>query len=261
MLSREDYSDYCKRFRVIWNYLKSKSAPKRDVIFELCRIRGYDPERMYAIFDSQDVAFLESGSYDLSILKDSSFSDLGLLSSKGEFLLECRFILPIFDMLGNVIALVGYFNDEKKYITTPSRLFSKQVLFYGMEQLSMTGINANYFFVEGIFDTLSLRSIGLNAIGTMGIDTSKIKKVNYNLFNRFIAIPDNDKQGRKVLLEDEWQLPKGSSYFKWKDVPKGFNVKDIDDFVKLFDVSEANSYFNGILNNVNDRVIEFSFKD
>ena len=137
-------------------------------------------------------------------------------------------------MVGNIVALIGWFPDEKKYITTPSRLFSKKCLFYGMEQLSMTGIGKNYFIVEGIFDSLSVRSLGYNCVAMMGISVSRYTEVLYSLFKNIVAIPDNDNEGRRVITEDRWRLPSNGKYLRLKG-----NCKDIDDVLKVYDMSNV----------------------
>ena len=134
----------------------------------------------------------------------------------------------------NILALIGWYPDEKKYITTPSRLFSKKAILFGMEQLKYSGIGKKYFLVEGIFDSLSVRNLGLNCVALMGISAGSNTRVLYSLFSKLVAIPDNDTQGRKVIEKDLWKLPTGSSYLRWKD-----SIKDIDDMTKKYDMKDT----------------------
>ena len=204
-----------------------------DVALDICQLRGYYPERMLATLVKAGFLFIqEEGCYDK--LKGAG-SDLGLFSKEGKFLLEGRFIFPIRDMVGNVLALIGWFPDEKKYITTPSKFFSKSCLFYGLEQLSNTGINKNYVLVEGIFDSLSVRSLGIPCISQMGIKSSKYKQVMYSMFKSLLAIPDRDSEGKKVIEYDNWMLPSTSRYLRWV----GDNSKDIDELCNSYEEEDV----------------------
>lgn len=234
MLTHEEYRDYTKRFRQVERYLKSKSADSRTVAYNVCKLREYYPERMMPILEKAGFMFIEGDDSVYDALEGVG-DDLGLFSNEGRFLLSGRFIFPVKDMLGNTIALIGWFPDEKKYITTPSKLFSKSCLFFGMEQLATTGLGKEYFLCEGIFDTLSLRSIGLNAIGEMGINSGRVKESMYPLFGRLIGTPDNDTEGRAVIDVDKWRIPSNGSYMKWvsddyyKDIDKVVNSFERDD--------------------------------
>lgn len=236
LLSREEYHDYCKRFDIAWKYLSSCSYEVNSVVEKICELRGYSLEgSMPETLKNIGFLYLDKEVFDEQKLKlVDAKGDLGLYSSEGKFLLTTRFIFPVKDMLGNIIALIGWFPDEKKYITTPSRLFSKQGIFFGMEQLSETGIGKKYFLVEGIFDCISIRSLGFNCVALMGISANNNSKVLYTLFSRLVAIPDNDKQGRKVIENDLWGIPTNASYLRWKN-----NVKDIDDMIKFYDMSNT----------------------
>lgn len=238
MLSKEEYQDYCNKYAKIYKYLVNCSYEKYSVLVNICQLREYDLEsNMFSTLNEAGFIFIDPDNFDESLIQKFKWSaDLGLLNSEGKFLLNGRFIFPVKDMLGNIIALIGWYPDEKKYITTPSKFFSKECLFYGMEQLNKTGLGKNYFITEGIFDSLSIRSLGFNCVAMMGITSSMYKQVMYGLFKRVIAIPDADGEGRDVIKYDKWKLPKESSYFRWS----GFKgIKDIDDLCKNYDMKDT----------------------
>lgn len=248
MLSREEYTNYCSRFKKVYNYLLSKSIPKQKVALDICKLRGYDPERMLGVLTKAGFLFIEDN--DVYKNLENAGSDLGLFKD-GSFLLKERYIFPVYDMMGNVVALIGWFPDDKKYITTPSKLFSKSCLFYGLEQMGKTGIGKEYFLVEGIFDSLSVRSLGFNCVAQMGINSSRYKQVLYGLFKQLIAIPDNDSQGREVVYKDKWLLPQNGKYVKWKNTP----LKDIDDIVHTYSEEDMVELLNEIRNE-KSRIVE-----
>lgn len=244
MLGRE-YGEYCSRFNAVWKYLVSCSRGIDLLVREICEYRLYYNcfDRWERLFRKVGVAFVTGDSCDFSRFRKEEFSDLALFTEEGKFLLEGRYIIPVRDMLGNVIALIGWFPDRKKYITTPSRFFSKDCLFFGLEQLSCTGLGASYFIVEGVFDCLALRSLGFNAVACMGISAGRVKEALYGLFGRVVAVPDCDEQGRKVISGDLWRLPRSGSYFRWVgEACVGgtyVSVKDIDTLCSLYSSNDV----------------------
>lgn len=232
-LSKEDYDDYCSRYKKVWKYLNSVSYEENSVIQSICEIRGYDlAGYMPSMLKEVGFVLLDDDLFDeTKLLKISK--DLGIYTKDNKFLLKGRFIFPVKDMLGNIVALIGWYPDDKKYITTPSKFFKKGCMLFGMEQLEKTGIGKNYILVEGIFDCISVRSLGINCVALMGIKANNYTKVLYSLFKGIVAIPDNDKEGRKVIANDLWHLPVNGKYFKWIG-----SLKDIDDMIKYYDMSD-----------------------
>lgn len=262
MLGKE-YKDYCNKFNAVWKYLNSCSKDFNDIVKEVCEHRLYfnSFDRWSKILKEVGVVYVTKETCDYSKFNKDEFKDLALFTDEGNFLLNGRYILPVRDMLGNIIALIGWYPDSKKYITTPSKFFSKDCLFFGLEQLSSTGLGKNYFVVEGIFDSLSLRSLGFNSVACMGISVSRVKELLYGLFGKVVSIPDNDTQGRKVVKNDLWNLPRNGSYFKWvgklefEEGAEAINIKDIDRFCSLFEEDEVKELLGSCFLN-NNRVIK-----
>ena len=265
MSLREEYEDYCLRFKKIWNYLSKCSKPLDEMVSDICKIRLYfgAEERWGNLFSEIGLAYVSEETCDYSKMNIKEYEDLGLFSEDEYFLLNERYIIPIRDMLGNIIALVGWYPDNKKYITTASKFFSKDCLFFGMEQLSKTGLGKPYFLVEGIFDCLSLRSLGFNAVAQMGINASRIKEYLYGMFGKLIGVPDNDTQGRGVLKSNKWRLPSNASYLRWSgnlqqeeesaeetedEGNKGIQIKDIDKICNLFEEDDVKDMLNSCIN-------------
>jgi DNA primase len=254
VLSQEAFKDYCDRFRVAWNIIRVASYNTDLVIDSLCTERGYDRKRMESILLKTEVCFVDPEKFNFSVLSTLDKGDLGLKTSTGQFLLSGRYIVPVKDMLGNVIALIGWNgNSERKYVTTPSKLFSKECLFYGMEQFK-DGLGKPFVVVEGIFDCISVRSLDLRCVAMMGITPSRYKCELYSLMGRILAVPDNDKEGRKVISEDSWSLPSRGKYLRWSGA-KG--IKDIDDLVKSFDASDVKSLLVDAMKE-NDRIVNIN---
>jgi DNA primase len=202
------------------------------------------------------IEFLSDIRYLVPSVTDEELREYGLVdkSNESRFLLSNRYIVPIRDIMGKVTALVGWYPDVKKYVTTPTYGFSKDGQFFNMECFSKS-FNGDYpkykdketgevlestglvYLVEGIFDTLSLRALGLPALGNMGLDMSKMKTEILSRFGKVIAIPDNDNAGMGTNQYLNALSGKGKNT-AWEiknehvvvRLPNG--VKDADDLVK-----------------------------
>jgi hypothetical protein len=228
-----------------------------DVIFELMSRRKYTDERMYNTLKEVKLTYFDTLSDVTCLFPLSQYKTAehwGLTSPKGASLLSGRYIVPIRDINNKITALVGWFPDERKYITTPTFGFSRDAQFFNIETYGTLADKVDrVYLVEGIFDTLSLRSLGLFALGNMGLALSPIKVEILKRFGHVYAMPDGDNAGRGVL-----PFSGNGSKFKWNinnDVSfckLGLqDVKDPDDFVKTYDCDDylknlGNSYIYNI---------------
>lgn len=201
---------------------------------ELARLRGWgeDSQKELDFLVDYGVRWVSSD-FDYEPLKQ--FEDYGLFSESGYFLMSERFVIPIKDLLGNVISWTGWYPDDRKYITVGTKLFSRPLLLFGLEQLPCEG----YLVVcEGIFDALRMRGIEIPAVSLMGVDMSMVQRRLCNLSNGVIMIPDNDKIGRKVIREDAWRVGQNGKYLSWKGLDSGMEgvlIKDLDMLNNVFD--------------------------
>lgn len=240
-------------------YTNIQNSFSADSFAELARIRGYVGDEQNKLIREMNLGYCEGIlEEDLGDMK----SDLGLVSSNNNFLLEGKFIIPVEGVSGDIISLIGYYPDipSKKYITLPTPFFSKDCMFFNFKQayeLSFKEFGGLVFLVEGIFDCLSLRSIGLPCIATMGSNVSDTKKEILKVFRKVIAIPDNDNTGRRALNRRDkrygWRVPDNTTMIRFDggSVTIGYQtlkVKDMDNFVSWFEADDV-------------REILLSFKD
>ena len=232
-------------------------------IEELLKLRGYISGGEQEDFFSE-MQICECRIDDVDELGPMAL-ELGLLSVSGTskfFLLNDRFIIPVRDIQNNIVAFIGYYPDYKKYITTPSPFFSKECLFFNMGDAyrrSYSEYDGMVILVEGIFDCLSLASIGLPAIATMGSDVSRMKGELLKVFKKVIYVPDNDRVGRRALNRKDkakgWKVPSTAIGVRLKgqvtmqdadgnDVV--LKVKDTDDLVSWFDADSLVETFTSI---------------
>ena len=222
----------------VFRWFKKNEDP--NGINELCEMRGYFSDEMKSFLKDYGVLKLKEG-VDVSVLKNLK-TDLGLFSDKGNFILENRFIIPLKDLEGNILTFIGWYPDERKYITAKTPIFSKNFLLFGLDNFN----NERVVVVEGIFDSLSLRAWGIPAVAVMGSDCSVGQRGWLSLCKEVLAIPDNDYVGRSIVKKDKWGINiLGGMYVVWGGIEvlnndgEKIEVKDIDTLCMLFDPKEA----------------------
>lgn len=220
-----------------------------DLIMELMIARRYKTRLMEPVLKEIGVFKCDSIS-DISLifpdLTNERLRQFGLLTEQGDYLLAGRYVLPIKDIQGDIIALVGWhpLGGTRKYVTTPTLGFSRDTSFFNLDhayQTAMKQFNGVGYLVEGIFDTLALRAIGLPAMGNQGLELSPFKSQILTRFSKIIAIPDNDRSGmgvnpflNKASGKDEKFIWRIQNDHLFTVLPRG--IKDTDDFVNDFDV-------------------------
>lgn len=233
---RKEFTDFVDKISGYWC--------NDTVLTELMTRRNYDTQEMYNTL--KDVGLFKCDSLtELTYFVPKSTETLqkwGIITSNGDYILKGRYTVPIRDIAGNVTALVGWFPDNRKYITTPTYGFCRDAQFFNIECYAdcMDNHDGVVYLVEGIFDTLSLRSLGFSALGNMGLEMSPFKTQILRRFNKVIAIPDNDNAGRsanpfctRLSKRKPWDIENDSVFVT---LPQG--VKDIDDFIKYYDCFE-----------------------
>lgn len=255
-----DYKLYCKYFQKLWEYLERHSKPQAQLVEEICEYRGYENRRRWKkLFKEVGLVKVRAEDMDVYGMRRIFPAELGIFGDNG-FLLDNTYIIPVKDMEGNIIALVGWV-PGKKYITTSSKYFDKASLFFGLEQFSYYHPNIygqdklySFFIVEGIFDCLALRSLGFRCLGNMGITGSPIKSTLMTLCKKVVAIPDGDKPGRRVCDKNEWLLPLNGTYVVIPESFKDVGIKDVDDLIKMADAKAIIGVFKSYLREKKNKI-------
>lgn len=248
-LSREDakeYGEYVKRMTDAWYYLSGESKYPKDKIIEgLYASRGYSPDRegLKKVLEEVDLGYVFP-----QVKTKEEWSALGILSKNGRNMLEGRYVIPIRDFMGGIIALVGWWDDNRKYITCGSpKWFSKSKCLFGQEQAKDGWQTQGLYVCEGIFDTLAIRSCGLRAVGCMGTAMTPVKRAMLSLTaggSRILGIPDQDDAGDSVVKEDLWGIHGYGGYLRWNAKTFG---KDIDDMVSNAGEEQGRELLQGAL--------------
>lgn len=248
MLKNEVFPYYrtcTEELEKVYSYLKRQFSD--TYVEDLAKLRGYFDKEQLDLIRNMKLGCCEvTDAEELGSMR----RELGLVSSKDNFLLGGRYIIPVEAMNGDLVAFIGYYPDYKKYITTPSPFFSKECMFFNFKQafeLSWKEYNGFVILVEGIFDCLSLRAIGLPVIATMGASVSKIKGDILKFFNKVLAIPDDDATGRAALDRYStrgWNVPSSTTFLKFVGGTINVNgtklhCKDMDNFVSWYNADDV----------------------
>ena len=211
-----------------------------DIILDCMALRGYTSEEMFTHLKSVGLFRIDSltSAELVHRLTVKEYEEAGL-TKDGKFLLSGRYCVPIRTVDNRGCAIVGYYPDQRKYVTTPTLGFSKNTSLFGVEHVEY--FDAPYVCLcEGIFDTLSLQAYGFPAIGNQGLDLSVYKAEMLRRYKRIVAIPDGDKAGARanpykvhmVKKSAVWGIPFDNSVFIDLSVLRNQGIKDIDDYFK-----------------------------
>lgn len=248
---RDEIKDYQQNLRRIYKYLKDNSS---DDLTELANLRGY--------FDTETIDFLkEYGVFKVEEGTDfkplERFNeDYGLFTKTNRFLLEGRYIIPIKDIEGNLLTLVGWYPDDRKYITLPSKIFNKSILF-GMEQFPFSD---GLVLVEGLFDSLRLRAYGVTACAIMGAKPVATQLYLASISPSVLLCPDNDNIGRGSLEKRIWG---DGVYLVWHGLQfdtgeEVISIKDIDQLITIYDGYSVAEMIKSQFQNTMNRVINLN---
>jgi DNA primase len=223
-----------------------KSIMVDGYVDELMKIRGYVSDSQRNLIRTMQLGYCTVSPLDYEEVFGLDYAkELGIITAQNNFLLDNRYIIPVEDIGGNLVSMIGYFNDTRKYITLPTNFFAKDCILFNFKQayeLSWKEYGGFVIIVEGIFDCLSLRAIGLPAVATMGATVGTVKCELLKYFKKVLAIPDDDKTGHKAF--STWKLPSTSTILKFNggvvDIGGSkLKCKDMDNFVSWYDEDDV----------------------
>lgn len=235
----EEYYNYAIRFELLYEELKAH-CDVENVVDELCATRFYTDIRMKQTLLEMGIIhvdYFDKKTYNLTM---EELEEFGLLSKSGNFLLEGGYIVPIRDIEGYILALVGWFPGRptaSKYITSRSKYFSKKTSLFNIDNAVKIGQFKFVFVVEGVFDCIAMRSIGLPCVSIQGSEMSNIKRIILKMFSKIVPIPDNDDIGKGEFVK--WAVEGNVTYVELKGCIKIGDklqvIKDTDDLIKYVD--------------------------
>lgn len=155
-----------------------------------------------------------------------SIRDFGIIAMNNRPMYTERYVIPIYDTLGMVMALVGYkYGVNEKYMYANTRYFNRGDAIYGLECIDKCIEAECTFVVEGLMDRIRVRELGFeNCIATCGADKSWERMLVFHNLNKCVFIPDRDRAG--MLTSKHWTCDSMARII----LPTQF--KDIDEFAR-----------------------------
>lgn len=158
---------------------------------------------------------------------------------EGEFCPWALFvILPITDLLGDVVGLVGWDAQNKykeisegvqglpMYKVSSKLTFAREKYFLtDLDVLKEQFDSRTLFVVDGVFDSVSLNYRGIPAISLLGSSVSQEVLYFMRWFKHVYTIQDNDSAGTKLYFRLKKALPRVSRVFQGK-------MKDIEELLR-----------------------------
>ena len=215
---RQELTDYV-------NILRENADDSK--IDELAKLRNMDAQ----VFRDAGLFFIDKQAEMLVPEYIDKVRDFGVIAVNGKPIYNERYVIPIYDTSGLVMAMVGYkYGVTERYMYATTKYFNRGDAMYGLENF-VEATNAGYGIIaEGIMDALRLRSFGIKyAFSTCGADKSWDRMLNFDLLKRCIFFHDNDRAGK--LTEKHWHSDTELRFI----IPKPF--KDIDEFARQNDTT------------------------
>lgn len=258
------YDEYAKGLQYCLDIIRQYQDPL-SVRQELSQLRVTHNENQLSFLENKQVFKVETP-YNLSKDQSDLLHTYGFYTKDTDhYLLSNRFIIEVRDASGRLITVIGWYPDQRKYITIATRYFSKNIDWFNIDQAfdqSYYEFDRTLFVVEGIFDALSLASLGLPAVATMGANVGTLKGKTLTLFDKIIAIPDGDEVGLNAIKR--WVLPRNTTKVRINlalDLPvqhedgtittKHTKIKDIDELISLLDPISARQNLVGLMQSTN----------
>lgn len=215
---RQELTDYV-------NILRENADDSK--IDELAELRNMDAQ----IFRDAGIFFIDKQAEMLVPEYIDRVRDFGVIAVNGKPIYNERYVIPIYDTSGLVMAMVGYkYGVTERYMYATTKYFNRGDAMYGLENF-VEATDAGYGVIaEGIMDALRLRSFGIKyAFSSCGADKSWDRMVNFHLLKRCVFFHDNDRAGR--LTEKHWKSDTELRII----IPNPF--KDIDEFARQNDMT------------------------
>lgn len=212
-----EMQEYTKQLTEYTYMLKDRAGDKNlDKLSEI-RVLPIDIIKKSDIFYIGDAAEMLIPSY---ISKIEGFGVISPTNKKPIF--HDRYVIPIKDINGNIINLVGYSKDaNERYVYGTSKYYRRRDTLYGLENLELAYDMGYAIITEGITDTIRLRSLGyINTFAMCGTHKSQFifKQLN-RCKHGIIRIPDRDKAGQSALKK--WDCNRHitlNTFINYKDI-------------------------------------------
>lgn len=213
----QELNDYTDELTAYTNELKDRAGNK--MLENFAEIRQFPLE----IINQSDIFYIGDATEMLLpkyLGKVESFGVISPTNKKPIF--HNRFVIPIKDVNGKVLNLVGYSKEaDERYVYGTAKYYRRRETMYGLENLELAYDMGYAFLTEGITDAIRIRSLGYpNAFANCGTHKSDfiMKQLNRCRYG-VIKIPDRDVAGQRALKK--WECNRSitlNTFIKYKDI-------------------------------------------
>lgn len=178
-------------------------------------------------------------------------------TSDGRCVWNSAVIFPIYDVLDEVVAILGYFPLNKlkedagpSYKVSSKEVFDRKKFFFSPKGGMRKSLEDGYVVLtDGVFDTLQLNQIGINAMALMGSYLSKEHIAYLTLLDRVYLAVDNDRAGVNLLsyLRKQIKSAKGIRFNKYKDIDDVLKSEHREEFLNKLKNSLKRDYPGDII--------------
>lgn len=196
-----------------------RAMSNTNMLRELSNIRSMPIEEII----SSDIFYINEPAEMLHPSYINKLEEFGVISrTNGRPIFNGRYAIPIKNMNGQVINLVGYDKDaDERYVYGTAKYYHRRDTLYGLENMEYA-IDLGYAIItEGITDTIRVRSLGYKncfaRCGThgSGVMSRQLNRLRYGV----IKIPDRDSAGQRAL--QRWKCNRSivlNTYIAYKDI-------------------------------------------
>lgn len=213
----KEMSDYTNSLTAYTRELQSRAGNKMLDYFAELRKFSLDTIKSCDIFYIGDATEMLIPSY---LGQVESFGVISPTNKKPIF--HNRFVIPIKDIDGNVLNLVGYSKEaDERYVYGTAKYYRRRETMYGLENLRLAYEMGYAIVTEGITDAICVRNLGYpNAFAMCGTHKSDfiMKQLNRCRYG-VIKIPDRDSAGQKAVKG--WKANRSvtlNTFIKYKDI-------------------------------------------
>lgn len=213
----ENQNRYLDNLTEYVNELKIRAGDKMLDKFSEMRQFSMETIKENDIFYIGDATEMLIPSY---INKVESFGVISPTNKKPIF--HNRFVIPIKDIDGRVLNLVGYSKEaDERYVYGTAKYYRRRETMYGLENLEMAYDLGYAILTEGITDAICLRNLGFkNSFANCGTHKSDfiMKQLN-RCRHGIIKVPDRDAAGNKA--SKRWKCNRSitlNTFIAYKDI-------------------------------------------
>ena len=217
MIELDNLQEYTKNLTDYTMELKARAGDKK--------LQEFSEQRKFSldIIKESDIFYIGDATEMLLPWHLGQIESYGVISPTNKKpIFHNRYVMPIKDIHGNVLNLVGYSKEaDERYIYGTAKYYRRRETMYGLENLEAAYDLGYAILTEGITDTIRLRDLGYkNTFANCGTHKSDfiMKQLN-RCRHGVIKVPDRDKAGQSALKK--WKCNRSitlNTFIKYKDI-------------------------------------------